>query len=344
MQQQTAALIQLAQKLQNCDPLDYDNIDIPFQLMQTALELWGNLYPPEVLENLANSDPDTLDAWAIALSKTLGQQLSLLNTWQPHLSASSIPPKLAEKLKNNHRKFAEISRETSELLATADELLSQERQLIQAGEELAQLKHRVAKLNRIETELKTADLEQLRRDIETRSHALEPQYQQLEQLQQKQSELQAQTDALNRQQTRLASEIEILRSRQNKREANTAEIATELITLTQAERNKLNSILSDTLAELQQEKAEFDRIQTELETAIAHCNRYQQQTAAIRDDLSRHYESDRDLGQYLPINHQQIDPILEQIKTQLRDLDRQLADLQNRHAEQHKKLALNFSS
>lgn len=344
MQRQTAALIRLAQTLQNSDPLDYDNIELPFQLVQIALELWENLYPPEVLENLANSDSDTLDAWSIALSKTLSQQLSLLDTWQPHLSARSLPPKLAEKLQNNSRKLAEISRETSELLATADELFSQEDRLKKAGEELAQLKYRFTQLNQIETELKTTDLEQLRRDIEMRSQTLTPQHHKLEELQREQSELQAQTDALNRQQTRLESEIEILRSRQSKRETNTAETATELMMLTREERNKLNPILSDTLAELQQEKAEFDRIKTELETAIAHCNRYQQQTAAIRDDLNRHYESDRDLSRHLPIEHRQIDPILEQINTRLQDLDRQLATVQKRHAEQHKKLTLNFSS
>lgn len=81
MQEQTAALIKIAQRLPHGEVLDYDHIELPFELVKIALKLWENFYPPELLENLANSDPDTLDAWAIALSQTLSQQLSLLDTW-----------------------------------------------------------------------------------------------------------------------------------------------------------------------------------------------------------------------------------------------------------------------
>lgn len=337
MQEQTAALIKIAQRLPHGEALDYDHIELPFELVKIALKLWENIYPPELLENLANSDPDTLVAWAIALSQTLSQQLSLLDTWKPHFSARSIPPKLAEKLENNYQKLAEISRQTSGLLATANQLFSQENQLKQAAAELARLKSLETQLNHIETELKNTDLDQLRQDIERRSQTLKPQYQELETLQQRQDQLAAQ-------QTRLEAELQRLRSRQNQREDQTAQIATELITLTQTERHKLNPILSEILAQLQQEKAEFDRLQSELKTAIADCNRYQQETTTIGDHLSQHYDRDRQLCQYLPVNHGEIDPILEQIKTLLQDLDRQLTTLQKHHAEEHQKLTLNFSS
>lgn len=337
MEEQIAALIKIAQRLPDQDVWDYDYIDLPFKLVQIALELWGNLYPPEVLENLANSDPDTMDAWAIALSQTLRQQLSLLDTWQPHFATLNIPPKLTEKLENNSQKLAEISGETSELLAAANQLFSQENKLKEAAAELARLNSLATQLKHIETELQNTDLDQLRQDIEKRSQTLQPQYQELETLQQQQ-------DQLTAQQTRLEAEIQRLRGCQNQREIETKEIATELITLTQTERDKLNHILSDTLAELQQEKAEFDRLQGELKKAIADCNQYQKQVVTIRDDLSHHYDRDRQLCQYFPVNHREIDPILAQIKTQLEDLDRQLATLQKHHAEKHQKLTLNFSS
>jgi hypothetical protein len=81
MEEQIAALIKIAQRLPDQDVWDYDYIDLPFKLVQIALELWGNLYPPEVLENLANSDPDTLDAWANSLSPKLSDNNSLC--WIP---------------------------------------------------------------------------------------------------------------------------------------------------------------------------------------------------------------------------------------------------------------------
>jgi chromosome segregation ATPase len=337
MQQNFITLIQLAQRLQNTsDPLDYDNIELPFKLVETGLKIWENLYSPQVLGGLAKADPETLDAWAIALSQTLQTQLSLLNTWLPHFSSLPVPPTLQQKIQQNYQYLGEISQQKSQLLESASTLLSQSEQLKREGEELEHLQQRQQQLNQIEIELQNTNLDELREDIQRRSQLLEPQYQELETLKQQQAELQ-------QQQTRLDEEIERLRSHSSRQEAATANKATELITLTQTAKERLGESLTTVLEDLSQQQQDYQHTQQQLQKAIADFNRYQEETEAIRRHLNTHYQSDRQLSQVLPVDRQKIDSIISSIQQQLSELDHQLAIAQQQQAESQKKVILDFS-
>ncbi|WP_159790299.1 hypothetical protein [Sodalinema gerasimenkoae] len=342
-------LIQLAQALENSlqqgqSPLDFDQIEQPFQLIATGIEVWEQLYPPEILRQLAQTDPDTLDAWAIALSQTLEQQLALLNTWIPHLSSLPVPQTLQQKLQSYYQDIASISREKSQLLDSASTLLSREQELRRHGQELDQLKQTCQRLNHMEAELRTTDLGQLQQQNQERSQALTPEYEQLQALEQEKAQLDADYAAIQQQRRTLEAEIQRLRSRRQQQDQQTATSSQDLIQLSQAERQRLSDLLASVLDDLEQERQDYQQVNGELQGAIAQFNQYQEQTEAIRSHLQQHYQHNADLSQRLPVNRQTIDPLLNQIRQQLQQIDQELAMAQQHHAESQRKQSFNFSS
>ena len=167
--QQRMQQIQQAQNL-----LEFETIELPFQLVEAGIRLWESLYSPESLQQLAQTDPDTLDAWAIALSQTLQNQLDLLNRWQSSLGTLPVPPLLKQKIEDRIQKLREIAQEKSRLFQELTPLLQQEQQLLQEAEELSVLKGKEKALHQIQADLEAIDIEHLRQSISTQVAHLKP--------------------------------------------------------------------------------------------------------------------------------------------------------------------------
>ncbi len=166
---QTLAQLQqrMHQILQAQNLLEFETVELPFQLVEAGIRLWESLYSPESLQQLAQSDPDTLDAWAIALSQTLQNQLDLLNRWQSSLGTLPVPPLLKQKIEARIQKFSQLAQEKSRLFEELTPLLQQEQQLRQEAEELSVLKEKEKALQQIQADLKAIDLERLRQSLST---------------------------------------------------------------------------------------------------------------------------------------------------------------------------------
>lgn len=154
--------------------LEFETIELPFQLVEEGIRLWESLYSPESLQQLAETDPDTLDAWAIALSQTLQNQLDLLNRWQSSLGTLPIPPLLKQKIEDRIQKLSQIAQEKSRLFQELTPLLQQEQQLQKEAEELSVLKEKEKALQQIQADLKEIDLERLRKSISSQVTNIKP--------------------------------------------------------------------------------------------------------------------------------------------------------------------------
>ncbi|NJL82783.1 MAG: hypothetical protein HC890_07215 [Chloroflexaceae bacterium] len=65
-------------------------------------ELWEAVFPESVLLAVAQNDPDTLDAWAIAFVQTQQAQLQLWQKWLPLLDRLPLPQALAGQIRGKH--------------------------------------------------------------------------------------------------------------------------------------------------------------------------------------------------------------------------------------------------
>ena len=263
----------LQQIQQNHSLTEFDTIKLPFELVNATLSLWESTFPPEVLRQLTGDDTDTLDAWAIAMTQTLNTQLEILNSWLPHLTTLPIPPTIKQKISDRIASINQIANDKSKLLQSTGELLHQEKQLRQKADELGSLKEKARHLQQIQAELQATNLETLRQSILAQAAALEPQQQVLKSLQQQKAELDDQIAALQRQQTTLTDEITYWQSRQNRLETSTNDKVSELITLTQVQRERLSEALSSELAALEQQQESYHQAQQQLQKALTTVNR-----------------------------------------------------------------------
>lgn len=333
-------LVQQIQQAQNL--LEFETIEIPFHLVEAGIELWKSTYSPEVLRQLASADADTLDAWAIALSQTLTTQLELLNTWLPHLATLPIPPALKQKISDRISSLSKIANEKSQVLQLTATLLSQEQQLRRDASELQNLQQKAKELEQIQAELQAINLERLRQATLAQAAALEPERQALESLKQQKAQLDDQLAALQQQQTRLQEEINHMRSRQQRIESNTTNTATELITLTKFQQQRLSEALSSVLSDLEKQHSDFKQTQQQVQRAIQDFNQYQTATEEIRTHLSTHYQSDQELGRLLPVDRQKVDTIIRNIQQNLAELDQELANGQRENERSQQKTTLTF--
>jgi DNA repair exonuclease SbcCD ATPase subunit len=334
---------QLIQQIQQANNLvEFETIELPFQLVEAGIQLWESTYSPEVLRQIASTDTDTLDAWAIALAATLQTQLELLNTWLPHLATLPVPPTLKQKISDRISSLSQIANEKSQLLTEAASLFNQEQQLRRDADDLQNLKQQAKELQQIQSELQATNLESLRQALTTLAFALEPERLALEALQQQKAQLDDQIAALQQQQARLLEEINYLRSRQQRIETSTTNTAGELITLTKSQQQRLPEALDSLLADLEKQQSDFVQTQQQVQRAIQDFNHYQTATEEMRTHLLAHYQSDSELGSLLPVNQQKVDTLIRNIQQNLAELDQELAVGQKLHSLSQQKTTLTF--
>ncbi|MDR9893014.1 hypothetical protein G7B40_000240 [Aetokthonos hydrillicola Thurmond2011] len=321
---------------------DFDTIELPFKLVEAGIDFWTAIYSPEVLRQLANADPDTLDAWAIALSQTLNRQFIVLNNWLPHLSTLPITPTLKQKISDLIAEINQISSEKSQLLQSATELFNQEQKLHSDTEELSQLRQKDAELKTIQAELQSVDLDSFRQEITNQSATLEPKATELKQLQQQKAEIDSQIMALQQQQAVLEGEIEYQKLKQRRQQTGLLKSTKELITLTQAGRTKLDESLSTALTDLEEQRREYQQLWEQLQAGIQAFNRYQVETDEIRTHLYAYYQANQTISQQLPIDYQKVNAIIQTIEHNLAQLDQEIANARRQHEQSQQKTILTF--
>lgn len=352
LQQQFNKIANLLEKIQNLglDSEDgetnflsslhqFETVALPFEFVQQGMGLWEAIFAPEVLRSLATEDPDTLESLAISLSQTLQTQLAILNPWLPLLTT---PAALADKIRDRTAQIQQFTTEKAQLLEASETLFHRELELRQAGEELQELKQTRAELTAIEQELATTDLEDLCRNISNRQTALEQDRNQLEILKLQQAEIEAEIVAIQGLHHQISRELEGLQLRRSRLETRTQQQTTQLITLTEAERQRLGTALPPLLEELAEQQLAYENAQGELSQAIADFNSYQQQTHELMNYLKIHYQTDVELGQKLPVNQPKIEAIIQRIQNNLAELDQELATAQQQHERSQEKTIVTF--
>lgn len=330
----------LQQIQQNNNLLDFETIQLPFELVQATINLWESTFNPEALRQLATTDTETLEAWAIALSRTLNTLLEILNSWLPHLTTLAIPTTLRQKINERTQAIEQIANDKSKLLQSVSELLHEEQQLRQQNDELKSLKEKASQLQQIKAELQATNLETFRQEISTQEVALQPQRQVLENLQQQKADLDEQIAALQRQQATLKEEITYWQSRQNRLETNIQGAVSELISLTQQQRERLSEALSQELTALEQQRdklaqqqQEYHQAQQQLQKATEDFQKYQSVTQKILTAVNNHYQSDQALGRLLPVEHQKVDSLIKNVQELLETIDKELAVAHSKHEQ-----------
>lgn len=311
---------------------EFETIKLPFELMQAILPLWNSL-DSQTLRNLANTDVDVLEAWAIALSQTLNIQLETLNSWLPHLTTLPIPVTLEQKINDRIKSIAQVIKDKSELLASSEQLLQLEEELSQKAQEFETLKNKVKNLQVIDNELQDSNLEKLQQEILIKSTTLEPQYIILKDLQQKKADLDEQINALQLQQTTLSEEINYWQSRQNRLETNITSSVSELITLTQSQRQRLSEALFQELGALETQQQLYHQVQQQLQKAKEDYHKYQTETQETLLAINTHYQHNQESSTLLPVNHQKVNSLLENIKQTLIEVDKELTDAHAKHEQ-----------
>jgi chromosome segregation ATPase len=339
--QEIKRIIRLTKQIQECENLtEFDTIKLPFELVQLAISLWNATFTSEVLQQVADADLDTLEAWAIALRKTLDAQLEVLNNWLPQMDNLSVPPKMRHNISDRVQSIQQIANEKSQVLKSAKSLFEREEELQEKSEELQKLKEKEKELQKIDAELKETDIDNLRKSIECKAAYLEPQKQQLASLQRQKEELDDQIAALENQQNALREEIEYWQSRQDRLETNTTETVRELITLTQQQRERLSEALSQELAALQEQRKQlaqqqesYAQARQQLQKASEDFQKYQTATEEIIAIVNTHYQSNNELRILLPIDRQKVDGIMRNIQNLLAEIDRELADARRKNEQ-----------
>jgi len=315
----------------------FEAISLPFQLVQEAIALCAAVFPPESLGEIATTDEESINAWAIALMQTLQDELTLVEHWQPQLAPLPLPSALKEKIRERTVQLQQIRQQHSEILQSTASLFAAEAQLRQDAQALQQLKKKAKLLKAIKTELQTTDLNALREQISRETEAIAPQRQELETLKQQKTQLETELTSLEQQRATFHSQIHYLQQKQQNLETATRECGNQLISLTAAEQQRLSQELNIVLADLSSQQQEYQQIQQQLATAIAESNRYQQETEKLREYLRQHYQFNQEIGKNLPVNQLKIDSMVKIIEQNLAQLDQELAQaLQQQELSQQK--------
>jgi chromosome segregation ATPase len=308
--------------------LTFETIALPLQWLEILLDVWTQLYPPEVLQQLDATEPETLEAWAIALTRALDAQLQWLDRTGATLDRLSLLDALQTKIADRTRQLQQLRGQNNELLAKTGEFSAIDGEMRDAIAELEQLQQEAENFDRLRGELERTDLDGLRASIARDRALLAPQQAQLRELEREKADLDGQIEQLRRQQSQLGEEIELLRGRRDRLQLRTEETAKAAIADYAGQRDRLGDNLQQLLDELDSQRREYDRLRGELDRAIAESNEYQTAIRQGRNALETHYRTDVELGRRLPTNGSAIARLVGAIEENLAALDRELTRAQ----------------
>lgn len=304
--------------------LEYDNIELPFDLAKKVNEFLASVFTTTILQQLATNDPDTLDAWAIAFRETLENQQKLISLLVSYLVNLPIHAPLKQKLETTSQHIEQIVQQKIAILEAHQTLIDQENQLKQQATELQQLQAKITELNTIKAEVEAINLEQLKTEIATQSALIIPKKQQLESLKQEKVALNKQVNDLQQQEAQQRQEINDLKTRNSQLKITIKQHESE-IENQQAEITNRQESLDHTSEEIKNYQTELAELQQQLQTAIDEFNQYQTATEKTRNHLNIHYQTDQELGQILSVNQVKVNRIIQNIQDSLTQLDQELA-------------------
>ncbi|MEC4816502.1 MAG: hypothetical protein SAK29_25035 [Scytonema sp. PMC 1069.18] len=343
LQEDIKKITQIAEEIKQAESLlDFETIVLPFQLSEAGIKLWEKVFSPEVLKTVANTDTDTLSAWAIALRQTLNTQLDILNNWLPVLTTTPIPPKLAQRINECIQLIYHTAQDKAQLLAQAGALLSEEEELRHCRDEFTQLQQKAKELEEIQSLLEPVNMEALRKEIAEKEASLKPETQELTTLQQQRAVVEEQIFSLKQQQAVLKSEIEYLQSRHRRLESTNVSQIQEIIAIIQSEKPLLGEVTSNVQAELHQHQQEYRQLWEELQAIVEANDKYQVEIQDIRDQLHAYHLANQDISQRLPVNKQKVDNLIQNIQQNLEQLDQELAVSRTKQEELKKKKVFVF--
>jgi len=339
--QQTLERLIVAVK-SDCGLQDFDTVEIPFQLTQACIQLWTDCFSISMLQNIANDDSDTLEAWVIALNTTLQVQLGILNQWMPLLSAPSLPPNLGKKAAHRTAELERITTEKSVLIQAAPKLLAQETELRKAAAELSTLRAKINELQGIEADVNATDLTTLQAQVRQKENDWLPQKQTIERLHQQKADLDTQITSLHQQREILESEIDSQKLRLERQQLEVMSQIRTLLTLTETAKAQLSAPLTEALDDLDRQRNEYNQQWEQLQQTLIAYDRYRAETEAICADLNAHYQVDAVLGQRLPIDRRRMETLMQAIQERLAELDRELQTAQAHHERAQQKQYITF--
>lgn len=183
----------------------------------------------------------------------------------------------------------------------------------------------------------------LHREVTAQYEAVKLKASELPKLERQKAELEAELVRLQEQQKILEAEIERYNQKYQAQQSVTLTVTEQLIRLTREERGKLSEPLAIVLADLEQQRQDYQQIWEKLQTAIQQFNKYKEETDEIYVHLNAHYQTDRAIAQrLLPIDSQKVDRILQTIGNLLSDVDKELSNARTQHERSQQKSIVTF--
>ncbi len=323
---------------------DFDTIEIPFQLTKACIQLWTDCFSIPALQNLAQHEPDTLEAWAIALNETLQAQLGILSQWMPLLSAPSLSQKVREKAAQRTAELERIAREKLVLLQAATKLRAQETELRNAAAELSALRAKVNELQAIEADVNATDMVTLRAEVRQKENELLPQKQAIERLHQQKADLDTKLTSLQQQRDILQTEIDSQEFRLERQQLEAMSQIRTLFDIRETAKAELSDRLAESVDNLDRQRNEYNQQWEQLQQTIIAYEGYRAETEAICADLNAHYEVDAVLGQRLPIARRRMETLMQTIQERLAEFDRELQTAHANHQRAQQKQYITFGT
>ena len=81
-----------------------------------------------------------------------------------------------------------------------------------------------------------------------------------------------------------------------------------------------------------------------MQQAVADFNEYQKETERQKNHLQAHYQADEAASRLLPVNSQRVNHLLQQIRDNLAELDKELSQGHQIHKESENKQIHRFGS
>ena len=136
---------------------------------------------------------------------------------------------------------------------------------------------------------------------------------------------------------------------QNHLEQSTRNSVSELITLTQLQRQRLSEALAEELAHLETQKQQliqqqesYNQVQQQIQQTQTDFETYHTVTQELITMLNSHYQTNVVLGKLLPVNCEKIDHLLKTVQETLAEIDQELSISRKKQEQIQQKIRFTF--